>query len=575
MTINKKWFVKNKIEGEFEIEKLLKIILQNRNIENIKDFLHPDISKIPSFKKLHDSKTAARKIVKAVKEKKKIIVYGDYDVDGIAGSCLLWSFLYFELSEFLKIDKKELNILPYIPDRVDEGYGLSTQSLDKLVEDDLNLVITVDCGVRDGELIKKYREGHDIDFIVTDHHLPPDDILENLEHTLVHQMYPGKEYPFMSVCGAFVAFLLVLAIKEYVGMNSSFEENKKYLDLVALPTVTDIMPLHGVNRIIVKHGLEIIQKGERLGLSKLAQKAKIDLENISTYHLGYLIGPRLNASGRIGSAMDGLKLLATKNPSQADELANKLDGLNFERQRLTSEILNEAREKILSEKLKTLIFVTGKNWNEGVIGLVAGKLQEEFHRPVIIVTENENEVKGSARSINGLNITEVIENFSEFLIKFGGHAQAAGFSVKKGKLKKFRENIINYIQENISEELLEKTIEIDCVLNTKYLDMELAEKLLELEPFGYGNRRPVFLLEEVVVVSKRILGKGQNHMKLEIKGEGSEIKEVIMFDCLEDIEKIEIDNVLDLVGHVGINEWNGLTKVQFELKDWRPCNDSP
>jgi single-stranded-DNA-specific exonuclease len=571
MKINTKWVVKNQIEGDFSIEKLFKAILQNRNIENVKDFLNPDISKIPSFENLHDSKTAAEKIVNAVKEKKKIVIYGDYDVDGISGTCLLWSFLYFELSEFLNLQKEDLNILPYIPDRVDEGYGLSVESLEKLKEQGVDLLITVDCGVRDKELIKKYK---DIEFIVTDHHLPPDDILENLDYPLVHQLYPGNEYPFPSVCGAFVAFLLLLAIKENVGMESSFEKNTQYLDLVALPTVTDIMPLHGVNRIVVKHGLETIRKGERLGLSKLSETAKIELENISTYHLGYLLGPRLNASGRIGSAMDGLKLLSTKNASQAKELANKLDSLNFERQKLTSEILKQAREKILSEDLKSLIFVIGEGWNEGIIGLVASKLQEEFYRPVIIVTKNEGEIKGSARSINGLNITEVIETFSEFLIKFGGHAQAAGFSVKEGSLDEFREKIVEYVQDNLGKELLDKTIDIDVVLNTKDLNMELAENLLKLEPFGYGNKKPLFLLEKVVVVNKKVLGKDQNHMKLEIKGEGSGVEEAIMFNCLDDIEKIKVDDVIDLVGCVGINEWNNLTKVQFEVKDWRACNDS-
>jgi len=571
MKINTKWVVKNQIEGDFSIEKLFKAILQNRNIKNVKDFLNPDISKIPSFEKLHDSKTAAEKIVNAVKEKKKIVIYGDYDVDGISGTCLLWSFLYFELSEFLNLKKEDLNILPYIPDRVDEGYGLSVESLEKLKEQGVDLLITVDCGVRDKELIKKYK---DIEFIVTDHHLLPDDILENLDYPLVHQLYPGNGYPFSSVCGAFVAFLLILAIKKSVGMESSFEKNTQYLDLVALSTVTDIMPLHGVNRIVVKHGLETIRKGERLGLSKLSETANIELENISTYHLGYLLGPRLNASGRIGSAMDGLKLLSTKNASQAQELANKLDSLNFERQRLTSEILKQAREKILSEDLKSLIFVTGEGWNEGIIGLVASKLQEEFYRPVIIVTKNEGEIKGSARSINGLNITEVIETFSEFLIKFGGHAQAAGFSVKEGSLDEFREKIVEYVQDNLGKELLDKTIDIDVVLNTKDLNMELAENLLKLEPFGYGNKKPLFLLEKVVVVNKKVLGKDQNHMKLEIKGEGSGVEEAIMFNCLDDIEKIKVDDVIDLVGCVGINEWNNLTKVQFEVKDWRACNDS-
>ncbi len=565
---NSKWVVKSEIGDEFSIEKVLNLILKNRGIENLDDFLNPDISKIPSFKKLHDSKSAAEKIIEALKNRKKVVIYGDYDVDGISGVCLLWSFLYFELLDFLKIDKKEIEILPYIPDRVDEGYGLSEKSLDKLLKENVDLIITVDCGVRDKELIEKY----DFDVIVTDHHLPPENIEENLKHILVHQLYPNKEYPFPNVCGAFVAYLLILAIRDAVGMESSFERNTQYLDLVALPTVTDIMPLHGVNRIVVKHGLELMRKGERIGLNKLAQKAQIDLENISAYHLGYLLGPRINASGRIGCAMDGLKLLATKNPLQGQEIASRLDALNFERQKLTSEILNKAREMISVKELKKLIFVYGEDWNEGIIGLVAGKLQEEFYRPVLVVTKNEGEIKGSARSVNGLNITEVIERFSEFLIKFGGHSQAAGFSVKEGMVEEFEKEIVSFVEENLESELLEKVLEIDTKLSTKDMNLELAENLCKLEPYGYGNKKPVFLLEKVLVVGKKIMGKEQNHMKLEVKGDGNDVDEAIMFNCLEAIQNIQMDDEIDLVGCIGINEWNGNRTLQFEVKEWRPCN---
>jgi single-stranded-DNA-specific exonuclease len=567
--LEKEWVVKGKMEGAFSFEKLLHLVLQNREIEDVETFLHPDISRIPSFKKLHDSLGAAKKIVEAMKKKKRIVIYGDYDVDGISGTCLLWSFLYFELSEFLKLEKSDLNILPYIPDRVDEGYGLSTQSLEKLVEQRVDLIVTVDCGIRDKELIKTYP---DIDFIVTDHHLPPEDILKDLDYTIVHQLFPGKAYPFASVCGAFVVFLLILAIKDAVGMESSFEKNTQYLDLVALPTVTDIMPLKDVNRIVVKHGLEVLREGERIGLRKLSEKAQVEVKDISTYHLGYILGPRLNASGRIDSGIHALRLLSTKSESQAKELSSKLDSLNFERQMLTKEILDIAREKVFEKKLQSLIFVKGVDWNEGVIGLVAGRLQEEFHRPVLVVTQNENEIKGSARSVNGFNITEAIGMFEKYLIKFGGHNQAAGFSVKEGCLEDFEKEITEYVDANVSEELFKKVLDIDCVLDTQYLNMELAEHLSRLEPFGYGNKKPMFLLEKVVVVSKKVLGKDANHMKLEIQGNASGVDEAIMFNCAECIEKIKVDDVLDLVGYVGINQWNGLTKVQFEIKDWKACN---
>lgn len=570
MNSKAEWVVKNKIKGEFTLEKFFEAVLENRGIEDVEDFLNPEISKVPNFKELYDCKSAAHKIVEAVKKKKKVVVYGDYDVDGICGCCLVWSFLYFELPEILGLKKEDLNILPYIPDRVDEGYGLSKESLDNLVEKGVELIVTVDCGVRDKELINEYSEKFGIEFVITDHHLPPDDLLDNLNYILVHQLYPKKEYPYHNVCGAFVAYLLVLAMKDYVGVESSVQENTQYLDLVALPTVTDIMPLHGVNRIVVKHGLETIRQGERLGLKKLAQASKIELDDISTYHLGFLLGPRLNAAGRIGSAMDGLKLLATNNESTAEQLALKLDGLNYERQQLTAKILQEAREKVGEEKL---IFVSGQDWNEGIIGLVASKLQEEFYRPVIVVSITEEGIKGSARSINGLNITEAIEKFGKFLVKFGGHSQAAGFSVKEGELENFENEITKHLEEEIDKELLKRVIDIDLSLDAKNLNMELAESLSRLEPFGYGNKKPVFLLEGMVVVSKRILGKEQNHMKLEVKGDGGRVEEAIMFNCPDDIEKIQVDDVIDLVGNIGINEWNGLTKVQLEVKDWRACNE--
>jgi single-stranded-DNA-specific exonuclease len=270
--------------------------------------------------------------------------------------------------------------------------------------------------------------------------------------------------------------------------------------------------------------------------------------------------------------MHALRLLSTRSENQALELAGKLDSLNFERQRLTREILGEAREKILEGELQSLIFVQGEGWNEGVIGLVAGKLQEEFNRPVLVVTTNENEMRGSARSVNGFNITEAIGMFEKYLIKFGGHNQAAGFSVKEGCLEDFEKEITEYVNKNISEEMFLKVVDIDCVLDTKYLNMELAENLLKLEPFGYGNKRPVFLLEKVVVVSKKVLGKDENHLKLEIQGNASGVDEAIMFNCAESIGKINVDDVVDLVGSVGINQWNGLTKVQFEIRDWKACN---
>lgn len=562
-----KWEIKSRVEQDTSFEEILKLILKNREIENIKEFLHPELKNIPSFDKLHDSLTAAKKIVDAVKAKKRIVIYGDYDVDGIVGTSILWSFLYFELLEELKIDKDEIKIIPYIPDRVEEGYGLSNKSLDKLVEEGVDLIVTVDCGVRDKELIKQY-EG--VDFVVTDHHLPPDDILDDLSHTLVHQLYPGHEYPSTTVCGALLSYLLVLAIKDIVGLDSSIESNKENLALVALATVTDIMPLKGVNRVLVKYGLEAFKETENIGIRKLAEVSGLNLRDINTYHLGFALGPRLNASGRMDLGMHALKLLCTKDEKLAIHLAEKLNSLNLERQNLTQQVLEEAKENLEKGKL---IIVMGDDWHEGIIGLVASKLQEEYYRPVMVFTRNGDEIKGSARSINGLNITELIEKFSKYLEKFGGHAQAAGLTLKAENFSDFKKDILQYCDENLEDELFESKLEVDVALSTDFLNMDFAQELSKLEPFGYGNKKPLFMLEGVVVVNKRVLGKEQNHMKIEIKGNSTEVDEAILFNCKDDIDRINEEDVLDLVGCIGINSWNGLTKVQFEVKRWRYCNN--
>lgn len=556
-----KWDVKEILSGDVSVDAFLKKLLEVRGYiadEDIKSFLSPELSNIPPYTNLFDSKSAAKKILEAIEEKKKIFVYGDYDVDGIVSTCILWTFLYRELGA---------DVLPYIPDRVQEGYGLSRTSLDNLVFKEAQMIITVDCGVRDKELIKEYSEKYGIEFIITDHHLPPDEILDGLTYTLVHPLYPGHEYPYPNVCGAYVAFLLVQAIKAVKGFDYILNEATPFLELVALASVTDIMPLVGVNRSIVKYGLQQLRQSKNIGLKQLANFAKLDLAGVSAYHLGYILGPRLNASGRIDSAMSGLKLLATSNMDTAVSLASKLNELNMKRQDITKEILEYARKSV--DASKKLIFIAGEGWPEGIIGLVAGKLQEEFFKPVIVLTTNGDEIRGSARSVTGFNITDAIASSSEYLEKYGGHSQAAGLTVKKGELENFKNSVMKYVEENLDSELLKRSLDIDLQISTSWLTMDIVRSLEALEPYGYGNKKPVFLLSDVVVVSKRVLGKDMNHMKLEIQGDYAGVDEAILFNCAEDIEKIKVDDRLDLVGSLGVNEWNNLSKVQFEIKEWR------
>jgi len=543
-------------------EDLVETILENRGIKNKEEHLEPLLENIPSYKKLFGVSKAAKKIIKYAKENKKIVIHGDFDCDGICASALLWEFLYRDVSKILE---KKVDVVPYIPSRIDQGYGLTESSIKDAKDLNCDLLITVDCGVRDKELINKHSK--DLDFIITDHHQPPEDISENLGYTLVHQMYPGKEYPNKEICGTAVAYLLVQALRNELEM----EEDKEYgLDLVALSTVTDMMPLLDVNRIFVKFGLEQISKGERLGLNALILRSGILPKDINSYHLGYVVGPRINAAGRIGSPMEAVKLLVSNDEKKCTEIANELNGINFERQKLTTEILDIAKEDVDLEN--KLLFVQGENWHEGIIGLVAGKLQEQFYRPVIVTTKNDGVIKGSARSIKGFNITKALEKLDKYLERYGGHELAAGFTAKEKSMDEFVKKITEYANKKITEKDLQRDIKIDLLVDTEDIDNELINNLKKLEPFGYGNSKPIICLKELVVVRKNIMGQEKNHMKLIVKGNGVDLLTLVLFNCNEDTQDINENDSIDVIGYPDINVWNGNENIQFMVKEWRFTN---
>ena len=557
----KKWiFPEKEIVKDFAKE-----ILNKREIEDVDSFLDPRIGDIPDCSYLSDTESAAKRILEHVEKGNKIVIHGDFDSDGICSVSIFWEFLYRELAKHL--DKK-INVIPYIPSRIDQGYGLTESSLDDILEMKGDLVITVDCGVRDKELIQKYKKDKNLEFVITDHHQPPEDILENLDYPLVHQMYPGKEYPNTEICGCAVTFLLIQEIKKQSGMEYTIDENTKGLDLVALATVTDMMPLIGVNRVFVKYGMEQIKKGNRLGLKHLVLRSGSQPQDIQSYHLGFVLGPRVNAAGRIGSPMDAVKLFVSSKEDQCKELANKLNSLNFDRQKLTFDMLEKGKGMV-DEKQK-LIFVLGEQWHEGIIGLVAGKLLESFYKPVIVATINEEgEIRGSARSIKGFNITHALEQCDKYLARYGGHELAAGFSVKEGEVEKFKMEIEKIANEEITEEMLIPEVNIDLAVDTDSVSFSLVNELDKLEPFGYGNPKPTIALKECVIVRKKTMGQEENHMRLTVKGEGVDLLTLIMFNCKDDIEQLNEDDMIDVIGYPNVNVWNGNESMQFMVKEWR------
>ena len=529
-------------------------------------FLNPSLDDIPSFKYMHDSKSAGRIIAEAVKEGKKIVIHGDFDADGICAVSILWEFLYKEVSKKLGID---VDVLPYIPSRVDQGYGLTESSLNDVIELGAQLVVSVDCGVRDRELVNRYRKEKGLEFVITDHHQPPDYLNDTLEYPLVHPMYPGHEYPFKNVCGAYVAFLLVQAIKHELKMDENISANTRGLDLVALATVTDLMPLVEVNRTVVKYGIEQIVKGERVGLNELIKVSGLNLSDIDSYHLGYILGPRINAAGRIGSPIDAVKLLVSDNSQVCARIADILNETNFERQYMTETGFNEAVNIIGESTNEKILFVASEDWHEGIVGLIAGKLNEKYHRPTLVGKRNGEGIKGSARSIHGFNITEALSKCEKFLDRYGGHELAAGFTIKQGEEKEFSECIKKVAEDMITDDMLVKNLNIDLLVGSESINRELVNELDKLKPFGYGNSKPLIALTNLIVLEKSIMGKLGNHMKLVCKGDGIDLITLVFFNCNGDSEEIDVNDSIDVVGDVGINSWNGHEEVQFLVKEWR------
>lgn len=544
---------------------ILEYVLESRGIEK-ESFLNSTLKDIPDFKKLHDSKKAAKDIVNAIKNGQKIVIHGDFDADGICSVTILWEFLFKDVSKILNT---KVDVIPYIPSRVDQGYGLTESSINDVLDLGGQLLISVDCGVRDRELINRYRKEKGLGFVITDHHQPPEDLVEELEYPLVHPMYPKYEYPFVNICGAYVTFLLIQAIKYELGIEYEINGNTKGLDLVAMATVTDLMPLLDVNRVVVKYGIEQIKRGKRVGLNELAKVSGIELGDINSYHLGYILGPRINAAGRIGSPLDAVKLLVSEKEELCKSISNVLNETNFQRQFMTQNGLDEAIA-VIGESNDKLLFVVNDDWHEGVVGLIAGKLNEKYHRPILVGTRKEGIVKGSARSITGFNITNALSLCSKYLDRYGGHELAAGFTVKEGMEKDFSNCIRKVAEKEITEDMLIKDLKIDLLLSSEGINQRLIQELDILKPFGYGNSKPLIGIKELIVVKKQIMGKLGNHMKLLCKGDGIDLITLVLFNCGIDTEDINIDDKIDVVGGVGINCWNGNEEIQFLVKEWRP-----
>ena len=540
-----KWEILNKSLVASD-ESLFKILLENRGIKSKKDkeeFLNP---KDPMNIRLDDLKINTQQ-VKKIKERVKIakkknefvIISGDYDADGITATAILWESLH----------GIGLEILPFIPDRFEDGYGIKTETVLKIKEKfpKVSLIITIDNGIVAYEGINKARE-LGIDVIVIDHHQKG---VKKLKTSfIIHNT---------SVCGSALAWLFS---KELSGKL----ETEERLGLAAIGTVADQMPLVGINRSIVKFGLHSLENTRRPGLIELFResglKQGINPCSIGTYEINYIIAPRINAMGRLKNGIESLRLLCTKNRLKAIQIAENVGRTNKERQKIVDEVLSLARTKVTNEKI---IVVAGENYHEGVIGLAAGKLTEEYHRPSIVFSIDEEIAKASARSISGFNIIEAIRKVNLHL-EGGGHPMAAGFSIKSSKIEDFIKQINKHAKDLLTEDLLQKKVKIDCELNFGLLNDDLIKGITKLEPFGLGNPHPIFITKKAEVCNARTIGRDSKHLKLKLKKD-EYIFDAIYFDGGEMYSKLTIGSKIDLVYGVDENIWNGYKNIQLIIKD--------
>jgi len=554
---SKKWDIVSGNKHCSSLDEIVSTLIQNRGIKDADrdEFLHPKLENITSRSvdiSQRDLKKMLIRLEKALQEKEMIIIYGDYDVDGITGTAIFWEVLI----------TLGFTVMPYIPHRLDEGYGLSEKGIDNLLNKypETKLIITVDNGIVANGAVD-YAKSKGLEVIITDHHLSDVNDKKPAALAIVHTV---------KLCGAGLVWLIAQDIKDKFSQVSGIGEDV-HLELAALGTVADLVPLTDANRAIVHHGLKKLSQTSRRGLQELYTNAAIGRDPLNTYEAGHLIAPRLNAAGRLVSAMDSLRLLCTKDKNRAILLAQKLEGINKDRQRIMQDAVMRASKDVGQRAiLKKLLVVVSESYEEGIIGLVAGRIVEEYHRPTIVITKGEIVSKGSVRSISGFNIIEFLRSQKNLFINVGGHPMAAGFTIQTEKINDLREILEGLAENLITDESLQKKLKIDLELPFNDISDELFARIDELAPFGMGNFEPTFLSKQVLVRQKRMLGKEGKHLRLVLQGgELGKVIEAVAFGMGDRVEEIKEEGYVDIVYTVGMNEWNGNRRLQVKIRDFK------
>ena len=557
--MTKKWQIyqveEEKIEElqkKYNLNKLLATILVNRGITEEKQifkFLNPKRNDFYNPYEMPDMDIAVKRIVKAIKNQEKTIIYGDYDVDGITSVTVLKSFLV----------ERGLDIAEYIPNRLEEGYGLNENAVKEIANQGYTLMITVDCGISAIEEVE-YANKLGIETIITDHHEPGNELPKAL--AIVDAKRKDNKYPFRNLAGVGVVFKLIQAIGTELNLDE--KEYLKYLDIVCIGTISDIVPLVDENRVIVKLGLKLVEQTRNLGLKAILQASGYSKIDSSTISFG--VAPRINACGRMGHQEEALKLFLSKDINEVNELTQKLNEYNRLRQETEKNIYTDAIMQIERDGLanKNTIVVMGKNWHHGVIGIVSSKITELYFKPSILLCEEDNIGKGSGRSIPGFDLYEALTQCKNAIEKFGGHSMAVGISVKKENLEMFKKELEQISKERNIEEIV-PILKIDAQIDLEEINKEMVESLKELEPFGEENKTPLFMIRNLKIDSIRALSEGK-HLKLTLKG-NKNIVNAIGFNLGELSNDYKIGDKIDVVGNLEINSFNGVDNIQINIKD--------
>ena len=543
------------LSGALGVSPVIAQLLAQRGItsyEEAKNFFRPDWSQLHDPYLMQDMTVAVNRIIQAIERHERVMVYGDYDVDGTTSVALVYSFLK---------DKIE-NLTPYVPDRYKEGYGISIAGIDHAKEEGISLIIALDCGIKANAQID-YANDLGVDFVICDHHLPSENLPKAI--AVLDPKRGDCAYPFKELCGCGIGFKLIQAVQQRMELPE--KELFCYLDLVATAIAADIVPIIGENRILTFLGIEQLNQSPRVGLQFFLKSLK---NPVSVTDLVFVIAPRINAAGRMDHGLNAVELLAASDVEVALPIARSIEFYNSERRATDERITKEALQQIIlneqQESFSTVVFHS--SWHKGVIGIVASRLIETYYRPTVVLTESEGILSGSVRSVRGFDVYKALESCAEFMIQFGGHKYAAGLTLKPEQLEGFKKGFEAYVRSTILKEQQTPSLIYDAVLKLNELSPKLLRILNQMGPFGPKNMRPVFVTHHCKDTGgSRLVGKDQTHLKLEIRDSSGIQIQGIGFGMGANLITIKNQLPFSVLYTLEENEYNGIVSLQLKVKD--------